>query len=78
MLLQISVVVLTSPTVLVSSVHTKMGVPSRNSGVLTPDLNFAEIGHGRGAQSGSLQYPLRRGHEHFLIIDHQSSTLTYQ
>ncbi len=40
------------------------GVPSRNSGVLTPDLNFAEIGHGRGAQSGSLQYPLRRGHEH--------------
>ncbi|KAK0206346.1 hypothetical protein DFS33DRAFT_1314054 [Desarmillaria ectypa] len=40
------------------------GVPSRNSGVLTPDLNFAEIGHGRGAQTGTSQYPLRRGHEH--------------
>lgn len=36
-------------------------IPPRN-GILTPDLNFAEIGHGRGSQSTS-QHPLRRGQE---------------
>lgn len=43
-------------------------LPARTTGALTPDLNFAEIGHGRGAQaqaSGSaMQYHLRRGQEH--------------
>jgi F-box and leucine-rich repeat protein GRR1 len=33
----------------------------RNSGALTPDLNYAEIGHGRGAQPNP--FNLRRGHE---------------
>jgi len=42
------------------------GLPARTNGALTPDLNFAEIGHGRGAQaSGSaMQYHMRRGQEH--------------
>ena len=29
------------------------GISPRGNGALTPDLNYAEIGHGRGAQSGS-------------------------
>ncbi|ESK94429.1 scf e3 ubiquitin ligase complex f-box protein grra [Moniliophthora roreri MCA 2997] len=46
---------------------------ARNSGVMTPDLNFAEIGHGRGVQPQSIgvnnvivQHPMRRtqGHNH--------------
>jgi F-box and leucine-rich repeat protein GRR1 len=39
---------------------------TRPNGSLTPDLNFAEIGHGRGVQpSGSvIQYHMRRGQEH--------------
>ncbi|KAF9268162.1 RNI-like protein [Marasmius fiardii PR-910] len=38
---------------------------ARNSGVMTPDLNYAEIGHGRGAQPGlpmTSQQPRRQGH----------------
>lgn len=33
----------------------------RSNGALTPDLNYAEIGHGRGANSGSTQAHPRRG-----------------
>ncbi|KAJ7590898.1 hypothetical protein C8J56DRAFT_1162985 [Mycena floridula] len=41
------------------------GVPSRSSGILTPDLNYAEIGHGRGALASlSTQHlALRRGQD---------------
>lgn len=31
------------------------GISPRSNGALTPDLNFAEIGHGRGAQGSSAQ-----------------------
>lgn len=42
--------------------RTYQGPTSRpNSGALTPDLNYAEIGHGRGAVSA---FGLRRGQEH--------------
>ena len=33
----------------------------RSNGALTPDLNYAEIGHGRGANNGSAQAHPRRG-----------------
>ena len=38
--------------------HTHTG---RSNGALTPDLNYAEIGHGRGANNGSTQVHPRRG-----------------
>ncbi|KAL0570094.1 SCF ubiquitin ligase complex subunit [Marasmius crinis-equi] len=38
-------------------------VSARNSGVLTPDLNFAEIGHGRGVQAAQ-NHQMRRGQAH--------------
>jgi len=44
------------------------GVASRSNGALTPDLNFAEIGHGRGVQTGpsmlAQQHQPRLGLEH--------------
>lgn len=43
--------------------------PTHNSGALTPDLNFAEIGHGRGAVAGPSVHPLRRGHDQ--VIHHR-------
>ncbi|KAK7060476.1 SCF ubiquitin ligase complex subunit [Paramarasmius palmivorus] len=50
---------------------------ARNSGVMTPDLNFAEIGHGRGAQSAVpnaiLQHPMRRGQGH--VHPHQRAPI---
>ncbi|KAK1231816.1 SCF ubiquitin ligase complex subunit [Marasmius sp. AFHP31] len=39
---------------------------ARNSGVMTPDLNYAEIGHGRGVQSGASgqNHQMRRSQAH--------------
>lgn len=41
--------------------YQEISLPSpRNSGVLTPDLNYAELGHGRGAATPSIAQNLRQ------------------
>ncbi|KAJ3556152.1 hypothetical protein NM688_g2184 [Phlebia brevispora] len=60
--------------------YTEM-VPSPRAGVITPDLVFAEIGHGRGAGAvagPSNHVPLRRGTDSVVVVPPHTSYTTMQ
>ncbi|PFH51355.1 hypothetical protein AMATHDRAFT_3024 [Amanita thiersii Skay4041] len=52
---------------------------TRNNGALTPDLDFAEIGHGRGIQAALLSPPshLQGQHQPYMLSEAQGSSTSH-